>query len=52
MRNVSRSGEKGRTASLWLVVESRILYVGIQESVLLFWAYCNQAICILTLIEL
>ena len=32
IRNVSRSGEKGRTASLWLVVESRILYVGIRES--------------------
>ena len=27
MRNVSRSGEKGRTASLWLVGESRMLYV-------------------------
>ena len=27
MPNVSRSGEKGRTASLWLVGESRLLYV-------------------------
>ena len=27
MQNVSRSGEKGRTASLWLVGESRFLYV-------------------------
>ena len=27
MQHVSRSGEKGRTASLWLVVESRMLYV-------------------------
>ena len=27
IRNVSRSGEKGRTASLWLVGESRLLYV-------------------------
>ena len=41
--------ERGTSLRL---VESRILYVGIQESVLLFWAYCNQAICILTLIEL
>ena len=43
--------ERG-TASLWLVVESRIHYVGIQESMLLFWDYCNQAIFILTLIKL
>ena len=27
VRNVSRSGEKGRTASFWLVGESRLLYV-------------------------
>ena len=27
MQHVSRSGEKGRTASLWLVGESRLLYV-------------------------
>ena len=27
MQHVSRSGEKGRTASLWLVGESRFLYV-------------------------
>ena len=32
MQHVSRSGEKGRTASLWLVGESRILYVGIRKS--------------------
>ena len=32
MQNVSRSGEKGRTASLWLVGESRILYVRAWES--------------------
>ena len=31
MRYVSRSGEKGRTASLWLVVESRMLYVRAKE---------------------
>ena len=31
MRNVSRSGEKGRTASLWLVGESRIHYVNQKE---------------------
>ena len=36
MQNVSRSGEKGRTASLWLVGESRILYVGIRESMKMF----------------
>ena len=27
MQHVPRSGEKGRTASLWLVGESRLLYV-------------------------
>ena len=31
MRNVSRSGEKGRTASLWLVGESRTHYVNQKE---------------------
>ncbi len=36
MQNVSRSGEKGRTASLWLVGESRILYVGLRESMKMF----------------
>ena len=34
------------------MVESRILFVGMEESMLLFWDYCNQAICILTLIKL
>jgi hypothetical protein len=34
------------------MVESRILYVGMKESMLLFWDYCNQAICILTLVKL
>ena len=33
---VSRSGEKGRTASLWLVGESRMLYVRGQESMKMF----------------
>ena len=32
VRNVSRSGEKGRTASFWLVGESRLLYVRTKES--------------------
>ena len=27
IQHVSRSGEKGRTASFWLVGESRLLYV-------------------------
>ncbi len=27
VQHVSRSGEKGRTASFWLVGESRLLYV-------------------------
>ena len=49
MQNVSRSGEKGGPSKM---VESRILYVGMKESMLLFWDYCNQAICILTLVKL
>ena len=32
MQHVSRSGEKGWTASLWLVGESRMSYVGAKES--------------------
>ncbi|PWL44736.1 MAG: hypothetical protein DBY44_07630 [Veillonellaceae bacterium] len=35
-QNVSRSGEKGWTASLWRVGESRFLYVGIRESMKMF----------------
>ena len=32
MQHVSRSGEKGRTASFWLVGESRFLCVCMKES--------------------
>ena len=32
IQHVSRSGEKGRTASFWLVGESRLLYVRTKES--------------------
>ena len=35
-QHVSLSGERGWTASLWLVGESRILYVGIRESMQMF----------------
>ena len=49
MQNVSLSGERGGPSKM---VESRILYVGIRESMQMFLDYCNQAICILPLIKL
>ena len=36
MQHVSLSGERGWTASLWLVGESRMLYVGTEERMLLY----------------
>ena len=36
MQHVSLSGERGWTASLWLVGESRMLYVGTGERMLLY----------------
>ena len=48
MQHVSLSGERGWTASLRLVGESRILYVRMQESVLMFrqsaWRKVNTAL--------
>ena len=36
MQHASLSGERGWTASLWLVGESRMLYVGTEERMLLY----------------